>query len=156
MRGPPTSQRNRRSSHPLRPSSVRRRTTRLRAASSGSTHRQRLSRLCRRQCARRHRALALDAPSNGVRERSWRKGKGRGEARKRPVLRRNPIGRRFPRKSRLPPRRLPPCFAAHCKVTETGLAGLFTLLKLNCWGQGKEEIEGTRRRCTDTTQWTKS
>lgn len=109
VRAPPTIQTNRKPSRPLHPSPVRQRTTRLRAAPPSSTPSRSLPCPCRRRCARRYRALALDVPSNGVRERAWRKGKGRGEAWSRSVLRGNPIGRRFPRKSRLALRRHPPC-----------------------------------------------
>ena len=38
---------------------------------------------------------------------------------------------------------------AYCKNSvEMGVAGLFNLL--NCWDQGREIRESTRRRCTDS------
>lgn len=78
VREPPTIQTNRKPWRPLHPSPVRQRTLRLRIASPSSTPTRGLPRPSRRRCARRHGALALDVPSNGMRERTWRKGKGRG------------------------------------------------------------------------------
>lgn len=92
-------------------------------------------------------SLAADAPANGVRERSAERegvGPARGVA---PPC----VGMRLAIGSRGNHGSLPgtshSVFLAYCKnCTKTGVAGL--LILLNCWAQGKEEAESTRRRET--------
>ena len=97
----------------------------------------------RRRSARRRRAPSVDSLSNGVSERARRKGK-RGAAPPYSAIR-LVVGSRGNHSSLPGTAHLssPAC----CKnCMEMGVAGLFTLLKLNCWDKGKEDKDSTRRR----------
>lgn len=70
-----------------------------------------------------------------------------GEARSRPALLGHPIGRRFPRKSQLPPRNRPPLLTRLLQeLYGDGCGRAFHFIKVNCWDQGKEDKDRTRRR----------